>query len=92
MLIDIYKNTMEHKKTNFLCLEEILKKLTLILKRQNEINNFCISNKSDRQLLLQNMREVIKKIYIHKMMTPICMTCSCQNVHKTKLACYKFYR
>ncbi|CXI79270.1 conserved Plasmodium protein, unknown function [Plasmodium berghei] len=62
MLIDIYKNTMEHKKTNFLCLEEILKKLTLILKRQNEINNFCISNKSDRQLLLQNMREIKKKI------------------------------
>ncbi|EUD72399.1 hypothetical protein YYG_02300 [Plasmodium vinckei petteri] len=62
MLVDIHKNTVEHKKTNFLCLEEILKKITLILKRQNEINNFCISNKSDRQLLLQNMREIKKKI------------------------------
>ncbi|KEG03591.1 hypothetical protein YYE_01615 [Plasmodium vinckei vinckei] len=62
MLVDIHKNTVEHKKTNFLCLEEILKKITLILKRQNEINNFCISNKSDKQLLLQNMREIKKKI------------------------------
>ncbi|SCN62213.1 conserved Plasmodium protein, unknown function [Plasmodium chabaudi chabaudi] len=62
ILVDIHRNTVEHKKTNFLCLEEILKKITLILKKQNEINNFCISNKSDRQLLLQNMREIKKKI------------------------------
>ncbi|CRG98501.1 conserved Plasmodium protein, unknown function [Plasmodium relictum] len=62
ILLDIYKNTVEHKKTNFLCLEEILKKINLILKKQIEMNNASISHKSERQLLFQNIYELKKQI------------------------------
>ncbi|CRG93087.1 conserved Plasmodium protein, unknown function, partial [Plasmodium gallinaceum] len=62
IILDIYKNTMEHKKTHFLCLEEILKKINLILKKQVEICKSNVYQKSERQLLFQNIYELKKQI------------------------------
>ncbi|SOV22117.1 conserved Plasmodium protein, unknown function [Plasmodium sp. DRC-Itaito] len=62
IILDIYKNTIEHKKTNFLCLEEILKNINLILKKQIDLNNSNEIEKSERNILLKNMYQIKKQI------------------------------
>ncbi|SOV13389.1 conserved Plasmodium protein, unknown function [Plasmodium sp. gorilla clade G2] len=62
IILDIYKNTIEHKKTNFLCLEEILKNINLILKKQIDLNNSNETEKSERHILLKNIYQIKKQI------------------------------
>ncbi|SBS81541.1 conserved Plasmodium protein, unknown function [Plasmodium malariae] len=71
VILDIQKNTVEHKKTNYLCLEEILKKINFILKEQIEINRSNVSHRSDRQILFQNVYEVLNEASNAKM--NVCM-------------------
>ncbi|ETW62228.1 hypothetical protein PFMC_01920 [Plasmodium falciparum CAMP/Malaysia] len=62
IILDIYKNTLEHKKTNFLCLEEILKNINLILKKQIDLNHSNEIEKSERKILLKNIYQIKKHI------------------------------
>ncbi|GAW79007.1 conserved Plasmodium protein, unknown function [Plasmodium gonderi] len=62
LIIDTHKNTLEHKKTNFLCLEEILKKMNLMLEFQIKINHSVASYQSERHMLFQHIYELKKQI------------------------------
>ncbi|SOV75469.1 conserved Plasmodium protein, unknown function [Plasmodium sp. gorilla clade G3] len=62
IILDIYKNTLEHKKTNFLCLEEILKNINLILKKQIDLNHSNETEKSERHILFKSIYQIKKKI------------------------------
>ncbi|GAB64510.1 hypothetical protein PCYB_012430 [Plasmodium cynomolgi strain B] len=61
LIQDTHKNTLEHKQTNFLCLEEILKKMDLILQLQLKMSQSIASHREERQLLFQHLYEVALK-------------------------------
>ncbi|EUD66566.1 hypothetical protein C922_02887 [Plasmodium inui San Antonio 1] len=62
LIQDTHKNTLEHKKTNFLCLEEILKKMDLMLQLQMKMSQSVASHREERQLLFQHLYELKKQV------------------------------
>ncbi|ANQ05867.1 Uncharacterized protein PCOAH_00002000 [Plasmodium coatneyi] len=62
LIQDTHKNTLEHKQTNFLCLEEILKKTDLILQLQMKMSQSVASHREERQLLFQHLYELKKQV------------------------------
>ncbi|CAA9986243.1 conserved Plasmodium protein, unknown function [Plasmodium knowlesi strain H] len=62
LIQETHKNTLEHKQTNFLCLEEILKKMDLMIQLQMKITQSVASHREERQLLFQHIYELKKQV------------------------------
>ncbi|KNA02442.1 hypothetical protein PVNG_05327 [Plasmodium vivax North Korean] len=62
LILDTHRNTLEHKQTNFLCLEEILKKMDLLLQMQMKMSQSVASHREERQLLFQHLYELKKQV------------------------------
>ncbi|KJP85280.1 hypothetical protein AK88_05091 [Plasmodium fragile] len=62
LIKDTHKNALEHKQTNFLCLEEILKKMDLMLQLQMKMSQSVASHREERQLFFQHLYELKKQV------------------------------